>query len=717
VKGNEDSRCVAMHLNDIDSLFEQAMEHHRQGRPADALALYDAVIASDPQRGSAHFNRGLVLQALNRADEALESFDRAIALEPDKGDAHYGKAVTLRRMNRLKEAVESYDRAIAFKPDLAGACLERGNALRRLNRFEESLRSYDQAIAIKPDFAEAYSNKGSLLRHLQRLEEALRCFDLAIALRPGSAELYSNRGVALQDLRRLDEALQSYDHAIALKPDYAVAHNNKGNLLRSLERPGEALRCYDRAIALEPDLAEAHHNKGTALKELKRFHEAIESYDRAIALKPDYPEAYCNRGAALQDLGQLDAALHNYDRAIALRPNYAEAYHDRSLVLSHLGRWNEVLLDSNKAIELRPDIASAHCSRGNALTYLKRIAEAIESYDRAIALKPDDADAYWNKSLRKLLTGDVEEGWALYEWRKKRYEIAELYSRSGPCWSGRESLEGKALFIYAEQGLGDTIQFCRYALLAREHGAKIILAVQPPLVRLLNCLGAEIEIVPVPAAAASFDYHIALMSLPLAFGTRLETCPAKVPYVQAEPDRVAKWKRKVGSEGFKVGIGWQGNKQAEADAGRSFPVRHFEDLARLPNVRLISLQKNDGVEQLQHLPAGMKVETLGEELDAGPDAFVDTAAVMECLDLVITSDTAIAHLAGALGRPVWVALQFVPDWRWLLDRSDSPWYPTMKLFRQPAPGDWVSVFAAIQAQHIRDQSPEGAVVTKSTNSQ
>jgi hypothetical protein len=290
--------------------------------------------------------------------------------------------------------------------------------------------------------------------------------------------------------------------------------------------------------------------------------------------------------------------------------------------------------------------------------------------------------------------GDFERGWEHYE---SRETCAAPSPDWGVRWTGDESLEGKSLLILAEQGFGDTIQSCRFAPLAAARGAKVTLAVQDPLVALLECLKPGIMITALSAVVPTrFDYHIPLLSMPRAFHTRTDNIPASIPYLSANPWRIEAWNARMGTHGFRIGICWQGAVGGEVDIGRSFPVRHFETLAEIPGLRLISLQKNAGVEQLRDLPAGMKVETFGDTLDPGPDAFVDTAAVMENLDLVITSDTAIAHLAGALGRPVWVALSHVPDWRWLLDRDDSPWYPTMRLFRQPRRNDWAGVFAAIK---------------------
>jgi hypothetical protein len=287
--------------------------------------------------------------------------------------------------------------------------------------------------------------------------------------------------------------------------------------------------------------------------------------------------------------------------------------------------------------------------------------------------------------------GRFEQGWRQYEWRKKHKEPIAARSFPQPLWSGAEDLEGKILFIHWEQGLGDTIQFCRYARLAEARGAKVVLSVQEPLRRLLTQLSPTVQIIGGAERPARFDYHSPLLSLPLAFATTRETIPAEIPYLGAEHERVENWKQRLGGDGFKIGICWQGRK-GEMDIGRSFSLREFVNIAAVPDVRLISLQKNDGTEQLANLPEGMNVETLGADFDAGPNAFLDTAAVMEHMDLVITSDTATAHLAGALGRPTWVALKRVPDWRWLLEGSKSRWYPTMRLFRQKLPGEWKPVF-------------------------
>jgi hypothetical protein len=295
------------------------------------------------------------------------------------------------------------------------------------------------------------------------------------------------------------------------------------------------------------------------------------------------------------------------------------------------------------------------------------------------------------------LSGELAEGWRLYEWRKRLPAPVDTVRYQVPAWTGREPLAGKVLFLYSDQGLGDAVQFIRYALLARNEGARVIVSVRDGLRRLLGHSLAGIEIWGSRGAPERFDCQAALMSLPLAFGTTLDAIPDFGPYLKPEPALSEAWRRsRIGDHGFKIGIAWQGRPDTNVDIGRSVPLHHFAGLARIPGVRLISLQKGPGIEQISTLPPGT-VETLPESYDGGDDAFLDCAAIMDSLDLVISSDTAVAHLAGAMGRPVWVALQHVPEWRWLLKRSDSPWYSSMTLFRQTEPQNWDSVFTQIEA--------------------
>ena len=378
---------------------------------------------------------------------------------------------------------------------------------------------------------------------------------------------------------------------------------------------------------------------------------------------------------------------------MAARPGHADTLSNRGVVLAGLGRHAQALESYDRALAIKP-IATSFSNRGNSLVALKRFDEALASFDQALVLDPAHPGAHWNKGLCLLLLGRFAQAWPLHEWRKKLAHHASLHPYEDRLWHGTEDISGKTLLVYSEQGLGDIMQFCRYLPLVAAKDAKVVFSVRDPLVRLMQSFSRHGVTVAPRSAAIDFDYAIALMSLPLALGIP-GPLAASAPYLYAEPGRVALWREKIGSEGFRIGISWQGSG---VDQGTAIPLRCFETLAQIPNVRLISLQKNEGTDQLCDLPAGMTVETLGTDFDAGEDAFLDTAAVMENLDLVITIDTSIAHLAGALGRPAWVALKYLPDWRWLLDRAESDWYPTLRLFRQPADGDWSGLVAQMQAR-------------------
>lgn len=685
---------------DVPALFKKAVEHHVHGRLAEALTLYDIIIRLNPNVVGAHCNRSFVLHSLKRFDDAVQSCNRAIALKPDLAEAYNIRGIALKDLHRLDEAVHSYDRAIALKPDFVEAYNNKGIALEGLNRPQEALQTYDQAIKHKPDFAEAFYNRGRPLQQLRRPDEALRSCDRAVELRPDLADAYIGRGNALRDLERPHEALESFDHALKLNAGSALAHTNRATALMDLHRHDEALQSCDRAIVLKRDFAEAYNNKGIVLEGLNRMREALRHYDHAIRLKPDFARAHYNRANALQQFKHFDEALKSCDRAIELVPDFADGYIGRGNALRGLRRSNEAIESYDQALRFNPESALAHNNRASTLIDLHRFEDAIRGFNQAIALKPDFREALFNKGVFSLLMGNFEEGWPLYEWRSKKSGPVGPQTFRQPVWSGHEDLEGKTLLVHAEQGLGDTIQFCRYAILPELKRANVILAVQGRLMRLLRDIGSAIRIVDMDTPPDDFDYHIPLLSMPFALRTNQNNCPAVVPYLRAESDRVAKWRSNIGPEEFKIGICWQGAGGNEIDVGRSFPVRNFEGISKISNVRLLSLQKNLGVEQLLDLPVGMKVETLGDDFDSGRDAFIDTAAVIENLDLIITSDTAIAHLAGALGRPTWIVLKDVPDWRWMLERSDSPWYPTVRLFRQARRDDWSSVFTAMEAQLV-----------------
>jgi tetratricopeptide (TPR) repeat protein len=570
------------------------------------------------------------------------------------------------------------------------ALVQLGHALYGQGRYPEAVKALDEALHVRPGDANVWNDRGIMLGTLKRLAEALESYNKAIALSPDYPEAFYNRGSLLIMLLKPDEALASYDRAVALNPDFAVAWNNRGSVLLELGRPKDALASYDRAIELSPSYAEAHGNRAAVLTNLERHREALASADMAIEIRSNAAEFYDHRATALARMHRPEEALVSYDRAVALKADFVGAHSNRASVLLDLKRPEDALLSCDRAIAINPDSAEPYNNRGSALTELKRFDEALASYTKAIALKPGYAAAWGNRGMLLLLTGLVTEGWA--SWR--RFEQL-LWAKTSHAdlrpWTCGEDIRDKTLFIEVD-GFGDAIQFCRRIAQLEAQGAKVICALPRPLLSLLKDISPTVRIVEAGAPPTGCDRYVSLYNLAEGFPPD-DRCPAGTPYLRADGDRTAQWKRLLGDSGFKIGICWQGSL---ADVSRSFPVGFFQSLAEIPGVRLISLQK--GPLKPAELPRAVNVESLGDSFDAGPDAFLDTAAVMENLDLIIAPDTAIAHLAGALGRPVWVALKYAPDWRWHLDRCDTPWYPSMRLFRQHAYGDWSGAFAEMAEQ-------------------
>jgi len=538
------------------------------------------------------------------------------------------------------------------------------------------------------------------LHQAGRLAEAKSLYEQILTAQPGQFDSLHFLGVIALQTGDTATGVRLIGEAIAINPKAAAAHFNLGNALRALGRPDEAVASYDRALALRPD-AETHFNRANALKELRRLDEALAGYDRALALDPDGAAAWYNRGNALKELGRPEEALVSYDRALFLRADYPDAHNNRGNALRDLKRMEEALASYDRALSLRPDDAETHNNRGNALKELRRLDEAIASYDRAIALQPDHADSHWNKSVALLLKGDFARGWDLYEWRWKSGKTQKFMRNfPQPLWLGDFPLEGRTILLHAEQGLGDSIQFCRYAPLVRERGAKKVLLMVPrPLLRLLDGLDGVSELVekrePWPTG---FDCHCPLLSLPLAFGTRLETIPGSAPYLKADPQRVAAWQATLGPRTKpRVGIVWSSTSLFESDATRSMEFSRF--IQGIPPGRfdVVCLQKEIKARDREDVRAQGEVRFFGERLTD----FAETAALASCMDVVVSTCTSVPHLTAALGIPTWILLAHVPDWRWLLDRDDSPWYDAATLYRQGDDRRWETVLERVAADLLK----------------
>jgi tetratricopeptide (TPR) repeat protein len=506
--------------------------------------------------------------------------------------------------------------------------------------------------------------------------------------RKHAIEAYFQSGVRMHGTGRLKEAEQVYRQVLAAAPGHADSLHMLGVIASQCGQPEAAVACIDRAIALNPSAAMYHVNRANALLALGRLDGAEDGCRTALRLKRNCAEACQVLGHVLCDLGRPEEAIAAYKEALRQRPDLPDLHDNLGLALRQAGRLEEAAEALRQAVAHAPQDVQAQGNLAGLLKELGRLPDAEACYREALRRRPDDPTLHLNLGIVLLLAGRFTEGWEEYEWRF-RARAAQIPPSDRPQWSG-EPLGGRTLLIRAEQGMGDTIQFCRYVPCVAEQG-QVILEVQPGLRRLTSRLHGNPRLIAVGEAPPRFDLYCPLLSLPRL----LDNTGASVPYLTAEPDRVARWRDRLGPGACKIGIAWQGNPSSAAEHGRSVPLEHFLPLAQVPGVRLICLQKHDGLDQLKTAPASLQIETIGEAFDDGPNAFIDTAALMQSLDLVVTSDTSIAHLAGALGRPVWVALKHVPDWRWLLSGDDSIWYPTMRLFRQTERGDWGGVFARI----------------------
>jgi tetratricopeptide (TPR) repeat protein len=618
-----------------------------------------------------------------RAAEAI--YRELLRRHPGNGDALFRLGLLLGQTDRLAEAVEMFSAALLIAPDFARLWAEQAAVQMRLGRFDPAVASYNRLIALRPDDAEAFNNRGAALSRLARPAEALVDFDSALAVRPDLPEALCNRGSALLALGRVAEALADYDRSLELRPNLAQAAFNRAEALERLDRPAEALASFDRAITDMPGLVPAHYNRGNLLQALDRHIEAIDSFDAAVALHPTHAGAACRRATSLGALGRLDAALAGYDKALAHEPTMVPALVNRAILLTMQGRHEDALTD----------------------------------YGQAKAIAPDSVNVHWNESLCRLAMGDYEGGWREHEWRWQT-KLVRLGHRvfPQPLWLGETPLAGRTILLHGEQGYGDVLQFCRFAPLVAALGrsgsgrgdvpedipgsvsgeVNVVLEVPYALARLIRTMPGSQHVIAHGEAPPEFDVHCPLMSLPLALGTTLETIPATVPYLSADPDQERAWRIRLAAlPGLRVGLVWAGNPRVSdraasaIDRRRSMPLARLAPLGAVEGVSFVSLQKGPGAEQAKAPPRGMALYDWTDELWD----FADTAALVAGLDLVISVDTSVVHLAGALGKPVWVLNRYDACWRWLYGRADSPWYPTARLFRQPAFGDWDSVIAEV----------------------
>ncbi|KVQ53422.1 glycosyltransferase 9 family protein [Burkholderia territorii] len=705
----------------VDDALRQARAKLEQRDFAGAARLYEGVLAMMPDHvealhllGVVHLARGdasraepliarsmrfgldqpwnfanhaAALTGTGRHREALDAAAQALARDSGHAPAHAARGDALRALGRHGEAVGAYDLALAREPGRAATWVRRGEALRAMGRPADALISIERALRIDSNDALALAERGHALRALGRGDEAVHCFRLAMVVRGKTPELVYACGYALIELGRPAEALACVDEALARTPDDAQLLFVSCVALDLLHLRDELLKRADRLLALDRDNVGAWIGRGNALLGLRRHEEAVRAYGEALARVPADFDALRNRAGALRALGACDDAVADYDRALAARGPHAEVLCNRAIAQQLLGRYDDALASYAAATAAPCGTAQEFYARAVARQQVGDYAGALADFALACRHDANHGIARRSEAFCRLLTGDFDTGWRQHEARWDAADVM-LHRRHAdrPQWTGDEPLAGRTLLLHAEQGFGDTLQFCRYASLAHDRGAIVTIDAPAALADLLGTLRGVSRVVADGQALPAFDLHCPMMSLPFAFRTTLDTVPADVPYLRADPRRRAAWLERLDAAAppgrLRVGVVWSGNPHHANDENRSMTFAALAPLVAL-DATFVSLQVGVRARDADAFAASGVLS-----FEAALTDFAETAALVDTLDLVIAVDTSVVHLAGALGRPVWVLLPRVPDWRWLLERDDSPWYPTATLFRQGRPGDW-----------------------------
>ncbi len=646
------------------------------------------------EEGSAvdYYQMGRSFHDRDALQEAVHFYHQAIMLDPSLAAAYNDLGTVCHSQGNTQEAIQWYDKAVSTDPSFSEAYYNLGNAYKDQKKWKETEIYSLRAAELDPALAEAYSNLGIAIYQQDRPEEAITCWQKVIDLKPDFILAHINLATAFGRLKRLEEAIQSFRKALALNPDQALPWVNLGNIHREKGEIEEAVVCYRKALTIDPSFVDAYVNLGSLAMEQGHKDGAIVCYRQALQLNPKSAEIHFNLANTYNEKGEIAKAIGLFQEAIELRPDYHQAYNNLALILQGQGRFEESIHLFNQALALNPDLPEVLNNLGNALKDQRKIDEAIELFRKAILLNPDYPAGHWNLSLTLLMIGCFSEGWPEYEWRWKLKGVINRTDIDRPLWDGSD-LQGKRILLYAEQGFGDTIQFIRYVSLVIKRGGRVVLECQPELASLMAGREGIEEIIRYGEPLPDFDIQCPLLSLPLIFHTDFSTIPNSTPYLSVAPTVIRKWKDCLNSNKskYRVGLVWAGKPGHSNDCNRSLSLEKLNPLARIPGVTYYSLQKGEAAAQTKDPPPGMNLMDVSGELTD----FAETGGLIQNLDLIISADTSVAHLAGALGKPVWTLLPFSPDWRWLLDRDDTPWYPTMRLFRQQIQRDWAGVIQKV----------------------
>jgi tetratricopeptide (TPR) repeat protein len=613
--------------------------------------------------------------------------------------AEYGEEIrsglALQDSGDWPAALACYLRAIEKNPSDAEGLYRAGIAQAHEGRLDLSSDLLGRSLVVRPGFADAAQALGRVLLSQRKFKEAAAALERASALSPASAEIHFHLGTAQTGLKQLDRAAASYQRALKLKPELGDAHNELGNVYRAQGKLQEAARSYERATKAPGDHAKALYNLGTTRQIQKRYPKALDAYRRSLELNPSNPDAENNLGLVLREEGLVEEAISAFRRAVALKPDHTMAMVNLGSSLQRVNKLEESITVLEAALGQAPCDFRAYADLGNAYVAMNRPEEGIAAYEKALAQDPSLDEVRYNIALAHLVRGNFARGWIGYDSRLETAAHRRKYPFGKPRWSADQPVLGRKILVYAEQGLGDTIQFVRYLPLLEAEGAQVIALVQAPLRSLLAAQMPTVTFITARDPLPEHDLKCPLLSLPREFATRLDSIPSGVPYLAAPKAKVASWRTVFSkADGLKVGLVWSGNPKHQFDHNRSVSLELMSRVVSGVPAHFFAIQKELRGNDLERLSGMPRITNLSRYAAS----FEDTAAIVTGLDLVITVDTSVAHLAGALGKRAWVMLSHAPDWRWLLDRADSPWYPSIRLFRQPALGDWETVARQLNAE-------------------
>ena len=556
--------------------------------------------------------------------------------------------------------------------------------------FDQAELAYKEVLRLSPENPDALHFLGLIAYQNQDYDTAADLIVKAISVVPNNPIFFRHLGQTFQKQNKLDQAADSYRKAIEINPEYVEAYNNLGGLFHLRKKLDQAINLFQKSISLDSNMADTHYVLGQLFEEKGMPPRALKAYQKAIALNPKHAEAQCKIGDIFQEQGNLDQAINSYRVALDSCPGFAEGYNNLGSVLKKKNQLDAAIVAFEKAIETNPKYVRAYSNLGAALVEKNEIEEATQHFERALFMNPDFADAHFNQAIIFLLQGRLEEGWEKYEWRWNSTQKSQKRDFKQLLWNGT-TLNGKTILVHTEQGFGDAIQFVRYVDLLCDLNTTVIFECETELKTLFKSIDCIDKLVAKGEKIPDFDVHVPLLSLPRIFGTTLKNIPAEIPYlypdVEVNPIFLSDSSRK-----FKIGIAWAGNPEHVNDHNRSIDLKRFECLLSLEEYEFFSLQIGEHREDIKQYGYDYMIKDLGKQF---ADFHCTASAILQ-LDLIISVDTAVAHLAGALGKPVWILLPFMPDWRWMLNRLDSPWYPSMRLFRQNEIGNWMSVFEQLK---------------------